>query len=44
MLGFKMLEPRPALAAYAARLSARPAFERASARNAAVVEERGLKR
>jgi glutathione S-transferase len=43
MLTFKMIEPRPALAAYAERLSARPAFVRAEARNAAVREERGLK-
>jgi len=44
MLGFKLLEPRPALAAYAARLGKRPALERAEARNAAVVKERGLER
>jgi glutathione S-transferase len=44
MIGFKMIEPLPALAAYAERLAARPALKRAEARNAAVVEERGLRR
>jgi glutathione S-transferase len=44
MIGFKMITPGPALAAYAERLAARPALGRANARNAAVVEERGLKR
>lgn len=44
MLGFKMLEARPAFVAYAERLSARPAAARAAARNAAVVAERGLAR
>jgi glutathione S-transferase len=44
MLKFKMLEPRPALAAYAERLGARPALQRADARNAAISEERGLNR
>ena len=39
-----MIEPRPALAAYAERLAARPALKRAEARNAAVVEEHGLRR
>jgi glutathione S-transferase len=42
MLGFKMIEPRMAFAAYADRLAARPAFKRAEARNAAIVQERGL--
>jgi glutathione S-transferase len=42
MLRFNMLEPRPAFTAYAERLSARPASQRAEARNAAVVQERGL--
>ena len=44
MIGFKMIEPRATLAAYAERLAARPALKRADARNAAVVEERGLHR
>jgi glutathione S-transferase len=44
LLGFKMLEPRPAFTAYAERLGARPALQRAEARNAAICEERGLKR
>jgi len=44
LIGFKMIEPRPALTAYAERLGARPALKRAEARNAAVVAERGLKR
>ena len=42
MLAFKMLEPRPAFTAYAERLAARPALQRAEARNAAVREEHGL--
>ncbi|CAN5918145.1 glutathione S-transferase family protein [soil metagenome] len=42
MLMFKMLEPRPAITAYAERLAARPALQRADARNAAIREERGL--
>ena len=44
MLGFKMIDPRPAFSAYAERLAARPALQRADARNAAVRDERGLKR
>ena len=44
LLRFKLIEPRPAFAAYAERLAARPAFKRAEARNAAIVEERGLNR
>lgn len=44
MLMFKMLEPRPALAAYGERLAARPALQRADARNAAVRDEHGLNR
>jgi len=44
MLKFKMLEPRPAFTAYAERLDARPALQRAEARNAAIAEERGLNR
>ncbi len=42
MLAFKMVEPRPAFAAYAERLAARPALQRAEARNNAIAEERGL--
>lgn len=44
MLQFKMLEPRPAFVAYSDRLAARPANVASVARNAAVVEERGLNR
>ena len=44
MLQFKMLEPLPVFSAYAERLSARPALQRADARNAAVMEEHGIKR
>ena len=42
MLRFKMLEARPVFAAYADRLDARPALQRADARNAAVMAEHGL--
>lgn len=42
MLAFKMVEPRPTFTAYADRLAARPAFQRAEARNAAIRAERGL--
>jgi glutathione S-transferase len=44
MLRTKQLEPRPAFTAYAERLAARPACQRADARNAAVAEEKGLNR
>lgn len=44
MLSFKMLEPRPTFTAYAERLGARPALQRAEARNATIREERGLNR
>ena len=43
MITFKMIEPRPAFTAYAERLAARPALQRAEARNAAISKERGLK-
>jgi glutathione S-transferase len=43
MLGFKMIEPRPAFNDYVQRLDARPAFLRSVARNAAVAAEHGLK-
>jgi glutathione S-transferase len=42
MMRFGLLEKRPTFTAYAERLSARPAHERADARNAAVMAERGL--
>ena len=44
MLRFDLLAPRPAFAAYAERLGARPALQRADARNAAIVAEHGLGR
>ncbi len=44
MLRFKLVETTPVLGAYAERLGARPALQRADARNAKVVEERGLGR
>jgi glutathione S-transferase len=42
MLQFKMLEPRPSFSGYIDRLNARPALQRADARNAAVRAEHGL--
>lgn len=42
MLRVGALEPRPAFVAYAERLRARPAAERAKARNFAIAEEKGL--
>lgn len=42
MLRFDMVEKRPAFLAYTERLDARPALQRADARNAAVMKERGL--
>lgn len=42
MLRFNMIEPRPLFTAYAERLGQRPALQRADARNAAIVKERGL--
>lgn len=42
MLRFKMIEARPRFTAYAERLGQRPALQRADARNAAVIAERGL--
>jgi glutathione S-transferase len=44
MLMFKMLDPDPTFEAYAERLAQRPALVRANARNAEVVEKRGLGR
>jgi glutathione S-transferase len=42
MLRFKMLEARPAFVAYSERLAARPALQRADARNLAVAKEHGV--
>ena len=42
MLRFKMLEPTPSLTAYAERLGARSAQQKAEARNAQIVKEHGL--
>lgn len=42
MLRFKMIEPRPAFTAYEERLCARPALQRAEARNLAIAKEHGL--
>jgi glutathione S-transferase len=42
LLRFKMLEARPAISAYADRLSARPADKIAREKNDAIVKERGL--
>lgn len=43
MVTFKMLEARPAFVAYIERLNQREALQRADAKNAAIVKERGLK-
>ncbi len=42
LIGFKQIESTPTFAAYVARLDARPAFQRAEARNAAMRKELGL--
>lgn len=42
MLQFKMIEPRPVFTAYAERMAARPALQRADARNAAVMKAHGI--
>jgi glutathione S-transferase len=42
LLRFNMLEARPAFVAYGERLAARPALQRAEARNLAVAREQGL--
>ena len=44
MLRFKMLEPRPVIVAYDERLAARPALQRADARNTAIASEHGIGR
>ena len=44
MTGFKMIEARPAFAGYLERIAARPALQRAEAKNAAVREAHGLNR
>ena len=43
MIGFKQIEPTPAVEAYVGRLITRPAWQRAEARNAAMRTELGLK-
>jgi glutathione S-transferase len=42
LLRFKVIEATPTFTAYAARLAARPAAQRADAKNAAVAKEHGL--
>lgn len=42
MLQFNMIEPRDRFVAYRDRLNARPQSQRAQAKNAAVIEEKGL--
>ena len=42
MLQFKTIEPKPAFSEYVARLDARPAFQRAEARNADMRKQLGL--
>jgi len=42
MLQFKMVEPRAAFRSYIERLENRPALQRADAKNATIVAERGL--
>jgi glutathione S-transferase len=44
MLRFGMLEAKPAFTEYVERLNARPALQRADARNEAVMKERGITR
>jgi glutathione S-transferase len=44
MLRFKMIDARPRLVDYVARLEARPTLQAADAKNAAVIAERGLGR
>ena len=42
MLQFKMVDSRPSFLSYVERLNARPALQRADARNTAIAAERGL--
>jgi len=42
MLMFKMIDPRPSFTAYAERLAARPALQKADGINAAIVKEHGI--
>jgi glutathione S-transferase len=42
MVMFKMMDATPAVAGYIERLNARPASQRAAARNQAIIAERGL--
>ena len=44
LLQFKMIEARPLFVDYVARLTDRPAYQRSTARNAAVMAEHGLSR
>jgi glutathione S-transferase len=44
LLRFKMLEARPAFTAYSERIAARPALQRADAKNNAVIDEHRLRR
>lgn len=43
LLRFKMIEASPTFTGYSERLAARPALQRADARNAKIAEEHGLK-
>ncbi|HZF82570.1 MAG TPA: glutathione S-transferase, partial [Burkholderiaceae bacterium] len=43
MIGFKQIEPTPVFEDYVQRLEARPALQRAEARNAAMRKELGLR-
>jgi glutathione S-transferase len=43
MMDFKQIEPSPAFQAYVARLNARPAYQRAEARNTEMRQQLGLK-
>lgn len=44
MMFVKTIDPRPTFTAYTERLAARPALQRAEARNTAIIQERGLGR
>jgi glutathione S-transferase len=44
MMMVKSIEPRPAFSAYAERLGERPALKRADAKNAEIIEKKGLNR